>query len=60
MNNFDDNINNLIIFAMNLNYFSGSTNDLSFNTDGSAINPGAFQQHFRRDSNLMGQLFQVN
>ncbi|MCH97761.1 DNA damage-inducible protein 1-like, partial [Trifolium medium] len=43
---------------MDLNYFSGSTNDLSFNTDGSAINPGAFQQHFRRDSNLMGQLFQ--
>ncbi|KAK2440866.1 ubiquitin family protein [Trifolium repens] len=37
---------------------SGATNDLSFNTDGSAINPGAFQQHFRRDSNLMGQLFQ--
>ncbi|XP_058782157.1 protein DNA-DAMAGE INDUCIBLE 1-like [Vicia villosa] len=37
---------------------SGSANDLSFNTDGSAINPGAFQQHFRRDSNLMGQLFQ--
>ncbi|XP_004500164.1 protein DNA-DAMAGE INDUCIBLE 1 [Cicer arietinum] len=35
-----------------------STNDLSFNTDGSAVNPGAFQQHFRRDSNLMGQLFQ--
>lgn len=43
-----------------LNYFSGSTNDLSFNTDGSAMNPAAFQQHFRRDSNLMGQLFQVN
>lgn len=37
---------------------SGSANDLSFNTDGSATNPGAFQQHFRRDSNLMGQLFQ--
>ncbi|CAK8565803.1 unnamed protein product [Lathyrus sativus] len=37
---------------------SGSANDLRFNTDGSAINPGAFQQHFRRDSNLMGQLFQ--
>lgn len=37
---------------------SGSTNDLSFNTDGSAMNPAAFQQHFRRDSNLMGQLFQ--
>ncbi|XP_061353267.1 protein DNA-DAMAGE INDUCIBLE 1 isoform X2 [Gastrolobium bilobum] len=37
---------------------SGSTNDLSLNADGSAINPGAFQQHIRRDSNLMGQLFQ--
>ncbi|CAJ1960228.1 unnamed protein product [Sphenostylis stenocarpa] len=37
---------------------SGSTNDLSLNTDGSAVNPGAFQQHIRRDSNLMGQLFQ--
>jgi hypothetical protein len=59
MNKFHENINNLMISAMNLNYFSGATNDLSFNTDGSAINPGAFQQHFRRDSNLMGQLFQV-
>ncbi|KAJ1393032.1 Ubiquitin-like domain superfamily [Sesbania bispinosa] len=37
---------------------SGSTNDLSLNADGSAVNPGAFQQHIRRDSNLMGQLFQ--
>ncbi|ESW18672.1 hypothetical protein PHAVU_006G060300 [Phaseolus vulgaris] len=37
---------------------SGSTNDLSLNTDGSAVNPSAFQQHIRRDSNLMGQLFQ--
>ncbi|KAL5077302.1 hypothetical protein RYX36_016286 [Vicia faba] len=37
---------------------SGSANDLSINTDGSAVNPGAFQQHFRRDSNLMGRLFQ--
>jgi hypothetical protein len=60
MNKFNENINNLMISGMNLNYFSGATNDLSFNTDGSAINPGAFQQHFRRDSNLMGQLFQVN
>lgn len=45
---------------INLNDFSGTTNDLSLNTDGSAVNPGAFQQHFRRDPNLMGQLFQVN
>ncbi|CAK8576782.1 unnamed protein product [Lathyrus sativus] len=39
---------------------SGSANNLSFNTDGSSINPSAFQQHFRRDSNLMAQLFLVN
>ncbi|XP_057430956.1 protein DNA-DAMAGE INDUCIBLE 1 [Lotus japonicus] len=37
---------------------SGSANDLSFNPDGSAVNPSAFQQHIRRDSNMMGQLFQ--
>jgi len=49
-----------ILIVINLNYFSGSTNDLSLNTDGSAVNPGAFQQHIRRDSNLMGQLFQVS
>lgn len=49
-----------ILILINLNYFSGSTNDLSLNTDGSAVNPGAFQQHIRRDSNLMGQLFQVS
>uniref|UniRef100_A0A7N2KWX0 dolichyl-P-Man:Man5GlcNAc2-PP-dolichol alpha-1,3-mannosyltransferase n=1 Tax=Quercus lobata TaxID=97700 RepID=A0A7N2KWX0_QUELO len=29
------------------------------NHDGSAVNPGAFQQHIRSDSNLMAQLFQV-
>ncbi|MED6123305.1 DNA damage-inducible protein 1 [Stylosanthes scabra] len=37
---------------------SGTANELSVNADGSAVNPGAFQQHIRRDSNLMGQLFQ--
>lgn len=42
-----------------LNYFSASPNGLSFNPDGSAVNPGAFQQHIQRDSNLMAQLFQV-
>ncbi|KAK8579038.1 hypothetical protein V6N12_069373 [Hibiscus sabdariffa] len=33
-----------------------STNDLSFNPDGSVVNPEAFQQHIRRDSNLIGQI----
>ncbi|XP_065861886.1 protein DNA-DAMAGE INDUCIBLE 1 isoform X2 [Euphorbia lathyris] len=37
---------------------SAPTNDLSFNPDGSAVNPGAFQQHVRSDSNVMAQLFQ--
>ncbi|XP_009339277.2 protein DNA-DAMAGE INDUCIBLE 1 [Pyrus x bretschneideri] len=37
---------------------SAPTNALSFNPDGSAVNPGAFQQHIRNDSNLIAQLFQ--
>ncbi|KAF5727882.1 DNA damage-inducible protein 1 [Tripterygium wilfordii] len=37
---------------------SVSTNDLGFNSDGSAVNPGAFQQQLQRDSNMMGQLYQ--
>ncbi|KAB2033123.1 hypothetical protein ERO13_D05G386600v2 [Gossypium hirsutum] len=37
-----------------------STNDLSFNLDGSAVNPGVFQQHIRRDSNVIGQIFQAD
>ncbi|RYR79711.1 hypothetical protein Ahy_A01g004527 isoform B [Arachis hypogaea] len=37
---------------------SGTANELSLNADGSAVNPSAFQQHIRRDSNLIGQLFQ--
>ncbi|XVE80622.1 hypothetical protein DITRI_Ditri14bG0154000 [Diplodiscus trichospermus] len=39
---------------------SASTNDLSFNPDGSSVNPGAFQQHIQRVSNLIGQLFQTD
>ncbi|CAL5405226.1 unnamed protein product [Camellia sinensis] len=38
---------------------SASTADLSFNSDGSAVNPAAFQQQIRRDSNTMAQLFQT-
>ncbi|CAN4117827.1 unnamed protein product [Withania somnifera] len=37
---------------------SAPTNDLSFKQDGTAVNPSAFQQHLRNDSNLMAQLFQ--
>ncbi|CAL2263043.1 unnamed protein product [Prunus armeniaca] len=37
---------------------SASANALSFNPDGSAVNPGAFQQHIKNDSNLIAQLFQ--
>ncbi|KAG7577063.1 Ubiquitin-like domain superfamily [Arabidopsis thaliana x Arabidopsis arenosa] len=37
---------------------SAAGSDLGMNPDGSALNPAAFQQHIRGDSNLMGQLFQ--
>ncbi|KAK9118869.1 hypothetical protein Scep_016962 [Stephania cephalantha] len=43
---------------LELNYFSASSNDLRLNSDGSAVNPGAFQQQIRGDSNLMAQLLQ--
>ncbi|GER32472.1 DNA damage-inducible protein 1 [Striga asiatica] len=36
----------------------GGGHDLSFNPDGSAVNPSAFQKHLRGDTNLMTQLFQ--
>ncbi|KAI3466383.1 hypothetical protein Pfo_023046 [Paulownia fortunei] len=35
-----------------------SASEVGFNPDGSAVNPSAFQQHLRSDSNLMAQLFQ--
>ncbi|KAL3577366.1 hypothetical protein D5086_022649 [Populus alba] len=34
------------------------SNNLGFNPDGSAVNPGAFQQQLRNDSNTMAQLLQ--
>jgi len=37
---------------------SATTNDLNFNADGSAINPGAFQEHFKRSTDMMAQLLQ--
>ncbi|XP_044476792.1 protein DNA-DAMAGE INDUCIBLE 1-like isoform X2 [Mangifera indica] len=39
---------------------STSANNLGFNPDGSAVNPAAFQQHLRNDSNMMTQLFQAD
>lgn len=33
---------------------------MALNPDGSAVNPGALQQHLRHDSNLLGQLFQAD
>ncbi|XP_030961605.1 protein DNA-DAMAGE INDUCIBLE 1-like [Quercus lobata] len=46
------------LFPMHILDPSAPTNNFSFNPDGSAVNPGAFQQHIRSDSNLMAQLFQ--
>lgn len=37
---------------------SSSSATLGFNPDGSAVNPTAFQQQIRNDSNVMAQLFQ--
>lgn len=36
----------------------GSGNEVRLNPDGSAVDPSAFQQQVRNNSNLMGQLFQ--
>ncbi|XP_043688357.1 protein DNA-DAMAGE INDUCIBLE 1 [Telopea speciosissima] len=50
----------LVMMVSRASSSSASTNDLSFNPDGSAVNPGAFQQHVRRDSNMMTQLLQTD
>lgn len=39
---------------------SAPSSDVSLNPDGSAMNPAALQQHIRRDSNMMSQLFQAD
>ncbi|XWS51678.1 hypothetical protein CRYUN_Cryun11dG0004000 [Craigia yunnanensis] len=49
-----------LVMMVSSDVSSASANDLSFNPDGSSVNPGAFQQHIRRDSNLIGQLFQTD
>lgn len=50
----------LVMMVSNSSSSSASNNDLRFNPDGSAVNPAAFQQHIRRDSNMMAQLFQTD
>lgn len=43
-----------------LHSFRVSDNDLSFNPDGSAVNPGALQRHIQSNSQMMAQLLQVD
>ncbi|XP_010487078.1 PREDICTED: DNA damage-inducible protein 1-like [Camelina sativa] len=55
----------LLMMMVSTNSSSGGAapaagSDLGMNPDGSALNPAAFQQHVRGDSNLMGQLFQTD
>ncbi|CAK7323851.1 unnamed protein product [Dovyalis caffra] len=50
----------LVMMVSNAAAISAPSNNLGFNPDGSAVNPGAFQQHLRGDSNTMAQLFQAD
>ncbi|KAK6934662.1 Ubiquitin-associated domain [Dillenia turbinata] len=49
-----------LIMMLSLPASSSRSNDMGFNPDGSAVNPGAFQQLIRSDSNMMAQLFQTD
>ncbi|XP_019196673.1 PREDICTED: DNA damage-inducible protein 1-like isoform X1 [Ipomoea nil] len=48
----------LVMMVAGVSQSSASTSAMGFNPDGSAVNPSAFQQHLRNDSNLMAKLFQ--
>ncbi|KAL9365965.1 hypothetical protein Peur_000046 [Populus x canadensis] len=50
----------LVMMVSNSAAISAPSNNLGLNPDGSAVNPGAFQQHLRSDSNTMAQLFQAD
>ncbi|KAG7581775.1 Aspartic peptidase DDI1-type [Arabidopsis suecica] len=54
----DDLLMMMVSNASSGNAASAAGNDLGMNPDGSALNPAAFQQHIRGDSNILGQLFQ--
>ncbi|KAJ0874479.1 putative DNA damage-inducible protein [Helianthus annuus] len=48
----------LVMMVSNAASSRDSSNEVSLNPDGSAVNPAAFQQQVRNNSNLMAQLFQ--
>ncbi|KAJ6422962.1 hypothetical protein OIU84_023983 [Salix udensis] len=50
----------LVMMVSNSAAISAPSNNFGLNPDGSAVNPGAFQQHLRNDSNTMAQLFQAD
>ncbi|KAJ6887449.1 DNA damage-inducible protein 1 [Populus alba x Populus x berolinensis] len=49
----------LVMMVSNAAALSAPSNNLGLNPDGSAVNPGAFQQQLRNDSSTMAQLFQM-
>ncbi|XP_011015645.1 PREDICTED: DNA damage-inducible protein 1-like [Populus euphratica] len=50
----------LVMMVSNSAAISAPSNNFGLNPDGSAVNPGAFQQQLRNDSNTMAQLFQAD
>ncbi|XP_076884694.1 protein DNA-DAMAGE INDUCIBLE 1-like [Bidens hawaiensis] len=48
----------LVMMVSNAAPSRASSNEVGLNPDGSAVNPAAFQQQVRNDSNLMAQFFQ--
>ncbi|KAH8494859.1 hypothetical protein H0E87_021319 [Populus deltoides] len=50
----------LVMMVSNAAALSAPSNNLGLNPDGSAVNPGAFQQQLRNDSNTMAQLLQAD
>ncbi|CAL5390218.1 unnamed protein product [Camellia sinensis] len=54
------NDGDLVMMVSHASSSSAPISDLDFNPDGSAVNPVAFQQHIRQDSNMMAQLFQAD
>ncbi|XP_076882581.1 protein DNA-DAMAGE INDUCIBLE 1-like [Bidens hawaiensis] len=48
----------LVMMVSNAAASRASSNEVGLNPDGSAVNPAAFQQQVRNNSNLMAQLFQ--
>ncbi|KAK1291464.1 hypothetical protein QJS10_CPB17g00336 [Acorus calamus] len=51
--------NDMVVMVSRSARTNTTANDLSLNPDGSAVNPAAFQQQLRRDSQTMAQLLQA-